>query len=95
MDGDPWNRQERRGLADPALAQRPPDVVVAEYLGRVPEGKRGINLGCGGMTFKDWLNIDQDQPWHLDIMCDLLKGLPFLHESQFATYLTAPPRGRR
>jgi predicted SAM-dependent methyltransferase len=83
MDGDPWNRQERRGLTDPALAQRPPKVVVAEYLERVPAGKRGINLGCGGMTFKDWLNIDQDQPWHLDIMCDLMKGLPFLHESQF------------
>jgi predicted SAM-dependent methyltransferase len=83
MGDDPWNRKERRGIKDPALAQRPPEVVVAEYLERVFSGRRGINLGCGGMTFKDWLNIDQDQPWHLDIMCDLTKGLPFLPSGQF------------
>jgi len=76
-------RQERRALTDPALAQRDPRVIISEYLARVPAGQRGVNLGCGGMTFKDWLNIDQDQPWHLDIMCDMAKGLPFLPDGQF------------
>jgi predicted SAM-dependent methyltransferase len=77
------NGRERRGIREDALAQRPPETVVAEYLAQIPPGDRGINLGCGGATFAGWLNIDQDYPWHLDIQCDLTKGLPFLPANVF------------
>ena len=73
--------QERNPIHAPNTG--PPGEIAAEYLRRIPAGRRGINLGCGGMTFKDWLNIDESQPHHCDIMCDLTKGLPFLPEGQF------------
>lgn len=74
-------RQERNPIHEPDT--RPAAEIAADYMQRIPAGRRGINLGCGGMTFKDWLNIDESQPHHCDIMCDLTKGLPFLPDGQF------------
>jgi predicted SAM-dependent methyltransferase len=73
--------QERRPMSEPNT--RTPEETVADYLRDTPAGRRGINLGCGGMTFKDWLNIDSEYPHHCDIIWDLTKGLPFLPEGQF------------
>ena len=73
--------QERRPFLEPNT--RTPEETVADYLRDTPAGRRGINLGCGGMTFKDWLNIDSEYPQHCDIIRDLTKGLPFLPEGQF------------
>jgi hypothetical protein len=49
------DRQERRPVAAPNTT--PPHTTTALYLQKTPAGRRGINFGCGGMTFKDWLNI--------------------------------------
>jgi hypothetical protein len=51
-------RQERNPIHEANTA--PPEQIAADYLKRIPAGQRGINLGCGGMTFKDWLNIDSE-----------------------------------
>jgi predicted SAM-dependent methyltransferase len=75
------DRQERRPVAAPNTT--PPHTTTALYLRNTPAGRRGINFGCGGMTFKDWLNIDFDQPHHVDIAWDLAKGMPFLPDNQF------------
>ena len=74
-------RQERRPLSEPNT--RTPEETTAQYLLETPPGGRGINLGCGGMTFAKWLNIDVDQPHHVDIVWDLTTGLPFLPDNQF------------
>jgi predicted SAM-dependent methyltransferase len=62
-------------------SQRRPEVIIAHYLSVVPMEERGINLGCGGAVFKRWLNIDSEYPWHVDMLWDLTKGLPFLPEA--------------
>jgi predicted SAM-dependent methyltransferase len=74
-------RQERNPIHEPNTG--PPEEIAAQYLRDTPPGRRGINLGCGGMTFKDWLNIDVSYPWHCDILCDLTQGMPFLPDGQF------------
>lgn len=61
-------------------SQRPPLVIVAHYLSVTPLEGRGMNLGCGGATFKGWLNIDSEYPWHVDMLYDLTQGLSFLPE---------------
>lgn len=60
-----------------------PRHVVELYLRDTPEGKRGLNFGCGGVTFKEWLNIDAEQPHHVDILWDLRQGIPFVPDGTF------------
>lgn len=55
---------------------------LAKYLAETPAGQRGINLGCGGVVFPGWLNIDRDRP-EAEISWDLTQGLPFLPDGQF------------
>jgi predicted SAM-dependent methyltransferase len=74
-------RQRRRPISAPNTGT--PEEITLQYLAKTPQGRRGINLGCGGMTFAEWLNIDFDQPHHADIVWDLTKGLPFLPDSEF------------
>ena len=73
--------QERRPVSAPNT--RTPEETTSQYLLEAPPGRRGINLGCGGMTFANWLNIDFERPHHVDILWDLTKGLPFLPDGQF------------
>jgi predicted SAM-dependent methyltransferase len=84
MDADTLireGRQERRPIQAPNTGT--PEEITAQYLADTPPGRRGINLGCGGMTFRYWLNIDVDQPHHADIIWDMKGGLPFLPDGQF------------
>lgn len=55
---------------------------LAKYLPKTPAGQRGVNLGCGGVPFRGWLNIDLDRA-EADIRADLTEGLPFLPDGQF------------
>ena len=66
-----------------APSGRTPELETAAYLHRVPAGRRGINFGCGGMTYAGWLNIARGMPLHIDIDLDMTGGLPFLPEGQF------------
>ena len=74
--------RERRPPSTPTGAR--PAEVAARYLRMTPAGARGLNLGCGGATFRDFLNIDGQLPDLVDIIWDLTKGLPFLPSDQFA-----------
>jgi predicted SAM-dependent methyltransferase len=60
-----------------------PETIVARYLREIPEGKRGLNLGCGGVTFKEWLNIDAEYPHHVDILWNLREAIPFIPDDTF------------
>src|ERR1017187_8432658 len=60
-----------------------PEEVVTRYLQTTPSGARGLNLGCGGMTFKEWLNIDEQYPHHVNILWDLRQKLPFIPDGIF------------
>jgi len=73
--------QERRPIQD--YLDLPPAEIASRYVRHTPAGRRGLNLGCGGMTFRDWLNIDNEHPHHCDILWDLTQGLPFLPAGQF------------
>lgn len=78
-------------IAVPIRTRRPPSPpagatpaqAAARYLRETPAGKRGLNLGCGGATFSDLLNIDGQSPELVDIIWDLTKRLPFLPSDQF------------
>lgn len=79
-------RQVRRPVQAPSGLG--PEQEVTAYLERVPAGRRGINFGCGGMTYEGWLNIDRGMPLHTDIDFDMAAGLPFLPGDQFDAALS-------
>lgn len=62
---------------------RSPSKIITSYLTGTAAGKRGLNLGCGGETIKDWINIDEGHPHHVDVVWDLCEGLPFIQSSTF------------
>lgn len=55
--------------------------IAARYLAETPKGRRGVNLGCGSVTFPGWLNIDADDDG-ADIKHNLTGGLPFVPDDQ-------------
>jgi predicted SAM-dependent methyltransferase len=71
----------RRPPSQPSDAT--PAQAASRYLSQTPAGSRGLNLGCGGATFSDLLNIDDQHPELVDIIWDLTRRLPFLPSDQF------------